>query len=334
MKTLRYTLLFFFAFCAQGGSLNAACKGTFFNPVSDPNWNNALPIVILGTPLGGSNSDNPIEMASAPTCMCPSIILQGNPAPGVMMTYWRPYKIVDVTSVPGCSVSLGGLVIIDGFEHNYGSPTDGTAHGLSVRNIQEWDYDLLGILKVMEGLGCKNPSGISLAYDSNLDPTMTGLPNGSTGESEATLFFANIVNLLACAVDSVASLVHWPLSFLPQCHGAFTNAFPYKTRFTEQSGPPAANYKALVGHLQKQTSRFLEWVTIGPTAQCVAHPFYFMMKSQYKINRVWPIKQMDAQTYNVGNPLTLKDVIPVNFPGKEDASFLLWKGMQCCVSIP
>lgn len=332
MKVIKYALMFFAAFTAQAGGLDAACHGSFFNPATDPNWNNALPIVVFGTPIGGSNSDNPFEMSSAPTCSCPSVLLYGANAPGIMMTYWRPYKILDVSRIPGCSISLGGKVVISGYEKNMGKTDDDVT--ASVRSVQEWDYDVLGIIKVMEGLGCKKISGISLTEDTNLDPTLNGMPNGSNGESEGALFFANLVNLLGCVADGILSAVHWPASFLPQCHGAFTNGFPYTNKVTDQSGASQHNYKAVVNHLQRQTSRFKEWVTIGPTAQCISHPFYFMMKSQYKINRLWPVKQVDSQTYNVGNPLVLKDFIPANLPGKEDGSFLIWKGMQCCISIP
>ncbi|MBA6292991.1 TraU family protein [Colwellia sp. MB3u-70] len=180
---------------------------------------------------------------------------------------------------------------------------------------------------LVEGLGCKKVAGISLTEDTNLDPTLNG-------ESEATLFFSGITRLLGCVAGTVLSAVHWPASYLPQCHGTFTNGFPFTNKAVDQNGPSQNNYKQVVNHLQRQASRFKEWVTIGPTAECISHPSYFMMKTQYKINRVWPIKQRGSQTYNVGNPLILKDLYPANLLGLADGSFLIWKGMQCCVSLP
>ena len=314
----------------NAAGLSSVCKGRFFNPISDPNWNYALPIVLFGKAWGGSNSDNPPEMLSPAFCNCPSLYLGGTEVPGIFMSYWRPYKVIDVSRVPACSISLGGKVLLDGYEHNFGaSNNEQSYYSVTNRSVMEWDYDLLGILKIFEALGCQKVSSISLAYDTNIDPTMNTIPNGSTGESEAVTFFKSLPLLLGCAVDAVASTVWHPLTFLPQCHGAQTPAFGYQNWNNQTSGPRSTNYKAAVVHLQRQASRFMEWVTIGPTAICFSHPFYFLMKGGYRINPVYPIRQSRSYKNSIGASAMIADFYSP--PMQPDSSYLIWKAHQCCL---
>lgn len=330
-KTLIFICALFYSASVSAAGLDGVCQGDFFNPVSDPNWNNAFPIVIFGKAWGGSNSDNPPEMSTSTLCNCPSILLGGMNVPGINVTYWRPNKVLDISRVPGCSPSLGGTVLIPGYERNFAS--SGHKDNTSTRNIMEWDYDVLGVLRILEALACNKVSSISLAYDSSLDPTMNSLPSGATGESEAVTFFANLPMLLACFADTVASYVYHPLTFLPQCHGAQTPSFGFSNKRANQPGAAHNNYNHVVAHLQKQAARFQEWVTIGPTAQCVSHPFYFMMKGGYRFNRIYPFSQTGDSLYGIGDPLIAKDILPANIPFKSDGSFLVWKGVQCCLKI-
>lgn len=321
---------------AGGGSggLESLCLGDFFNPVTDPNTNNFFPITIFGQAFGGSKIDNPPIMYTSALCMCPSIILQGVDSPGINISYWRPTKILDISRIPGCSPSLGGKVVLDGYENNMGSINNDEG-GNSTRQIMEWDYDVIGILKVLEGLACSKISSISLAYDSNLDPTMNTLPNGALGESEAAKFFNNVVSMMSCVADAYSAvLMGWPLDFLPYCSGAQTNSYPYDNKVQDSNKISQLNFKVAVDHIVfKQAARFQEWVTIGPTAQCFSHPYYFPIKSAYRFDRTFPFADSGSRKLVVGTPLLIHDIFSRNTPATVDATILVWKANQCCMKV-
>jgi len=336
IKILMVAIAFSFGVSA-GSGLDVACKGDFFNPVADPNWNNFFPLVIFGKSWGGSNSDNPPLMMTSATCTCPSLLLRGASMIGLNIGYWRPFKIVDISKVPGCSVSLGGKIIFPGYEHNLGE--DSGKEGASIkRNIQAWNYDVIGILGLFEAFLCGNFSGgIDISYDSNLDPSMNSMPTGMTGESEAVTFFVKTAGLLtqvpSILADTVASSVYHPLSFLPHLTGAQTPAYPFMNVTYSQPGTSYLNFKIVVDHLYKQSARMIEWATIGPTAQCFAHPSYFPLKSSYRFNRVYPYNDNSDRHLSMGTPLMLWDGATRNPPGQDDSTFLIWKAHQCCLKL-
>jgi len=70
-----------------------SCHGSFFNPITDPNWGNLFPITILGVSLGGGH--NPPTLYEPPICICPSRIL-GIPMIGIGITFWEPLYIAEV----------------------------------------------------------------------------------------------------------------------------------------------------------------------------------------------------------------------------------------------
>ena len=329
-----FTTNVYAAAAPASGGLDKLCHGEFFNPVSDPNSNNFFPISIFGKAFGGSKWNNPPIMHTGALCNCPSIILQGANSPGINISYWRPSKVLDISRIPGCAPSLGGKVVLKGYEENMGD-VNLDEGGNSVRQIMEWDYDVLGVMKVFEGLVCSKISSISLAYDSNLDPTLNTLPNGNLGEAEAALFFSNVVTLMSCVVDGVSALVMgWPVDFLPYCSGHQTNSYPYDNKVDSNNHISQLNFKVAVDHMVfKQAARFSEWVTIGPTAQCFSHPFYFPVKSAYRFNRTFPFNDNGSRKLVVGTPLLVHDVFSRNTPATVDATILVWKANQCCFKV-
>lgn len=324
----------FFSSNVYADALDSVCHGEFFNPVTDPNTNNFFPITIFGKAFGGSKWDNPPIMHTSPLCNCPSIILQGASVPGINITYWRPSKILDISRVPGCAPSLGGKIVLSGYENNMGN-LNKDGHTDAVRQIMEWDYDVIGVLKVLEGLICTKISSISLSYDSNLDPTLNTLPNGNLGEAEAVKFFSNVITLMSCVVDGVSALVMgWPVDFLPYCSGHQTNSYPYDNKVAGNNHISQLNFKVAVDHMVfKQAARFNEWVTIGPTAQCFSHPFYFPIKSAYRFDRTYPFPDTGKRKLVVGTPLLIHDIFSRNTPTSVDATILVWKANQCCFKV-
>lgn len=86
--------------------VSSNCNGKFANPITDICWSCIFPISLGGTPIitaGQEDGDNPGGLL----CAC-------GPVLGIKIGFWEPVRRVDVTRVPYCFVSLGGIKIDPG----------------------------------------------------------------------------------------------------------------------------------------------------------------------------------------------------------------------------
>tara|TARA_B100002049_G_scaffold229110_1_gene204317 strand:+ start:54648 stop:55688 length:1041 start_codon:yes stop_codon:yes gene_type:complete len=311
-------------------NLDALCQGEAF-PLQKIEWNNALPISLFGKAWGGANWEQPPIAKTGALCNCPSYLLQGATVPGFNILYWSPHHFYDISTIPSCSPLLGGQVLFDGNVTKLG--TDGGSKEETVRrNIIDWKVDLFGVMTFLEGMLCGDFSGfLGLYYDSTIDPRMSGLPNGATGENEAIMFYTTLVSFVPAVAEAFTTMIWHPIDLVPFTAGAQSSPYPYRVDNENRAGSTEINFDAAIKHIYRQSATFIEWASVGPTAECFSHPSYFPIKSSYRFNRVWPMADSGGRHLTMGTPLAIWDVTTRNLPTQEDGLYLIWKAKQCCI---
>ena len=311
-------------------SLEELCIGENM-PLDKIEWNNALPISLFGKAWGGSNWEQPPLAKTGALCNCPSYLLQGMTVPGFNILYWSPHHILDISRIPSCSPILGGKVMFKGNVEKMGTD-GGEKRDTVVRNIIDWKVDLFGVMTFLEGMLCGDYSGfLGMYYDSAIDPRMSGMPSGTTGENEAVMFFTNLAAYVPAVAEAFTTMIWHPVDVIPYTAGAQTSPYPYRIQVNERPGATEINFDAAIKHIFRQSASFIEWVSVGPTAECFTHPSYFPIKSSYRFNRLWPFADAGGRHLTIGTPLAIWDVSSRNLPMQEDASILIWKAKQCCL---
>lgn len=323
---------------AFAGAANAVvptmCTGKLFNPVSDPGWNNMLPITVGGMAIAGNggNAMNPLMATMPPVCVCPSIL--GVPLPGIGVTYWQPTFIMEVENRPGCLSSLGGVNILPGYsmlasEQSVNHENRGKA--TNRMQVHLYQYPLFAMLELLKTISCTAPSGtFNLAYVTEVDPLWQDDLWGAVFAPESAIF-SNPIAQAACAVDAVAATNGLPLDSLFWCQGAWGGTYPLSGN-SQHSGDPFTMNNQVGGKFLARHHRMgLQWQTIGPTAICSSHPNPIWVKSQYRINQVGPIPRY-GRAVPPGDQGRLFQFPPVtNLPTSAYTTNLIWQGQQCCL---
>lgn len=316
---------------SQKGSTNL-CTGKIFNPVSDPDWNNIFPITIMGIRYG--KNQNPPLMRVPPICTCPGYWF-GTPSPGIGSSWWQPMYIAEIEKQAGCASSLGGQKIFPGYaglNSEQGFFSEDRGHAQSTRMQLHWyEYPVFSLLDIFKSMACKSSNGFNLMYVSEIDPTWQSDAWAGIYNPEAGLF-ANIIAQTACIVDSVAANISFPVDPLFWCAGTWGSVYPTAGTANNSFNTFQLNHLILAKFLARQARLGLAFQTIGPTAICSAHPNPIWIKSQYRVNQVYPIRRRGAPLVIGAQPLRQKPYNITNIPGKDSTVDLIWQGQQCCTT--
>lgn len=312
----------------------AACpSGTAFNPMTDTDWNNMFPITVMGVQMGGNT--NPPLMFEPPVCECPSVLF-GFPSMGYGVTYWQPLYLAEVERTAGCLESLGGTSIFSsGASTAYsalnseqaGNNTGGDSV-TSRMQIHWYEYPIFSMLNMFMSSGCFNAGGYDLGYLTEIDYTWQDDTWAALFAPEG-VFFTDEVLQASCSIDAVASSVGFPLSIMFWCQGGGGAVYPLSGNSQHNNSPFQMNNSILGKFLARQARLGLEWATIGPLAECYAHPTPIWIKEQYRINQVSPIPRRGNPLY-VGGSEIGQYPTQTNYPTRESTVNLIWQGMQCC----
>lgn len=324
------------------GLSKLSCNGgRLFNPVADPAWSNAFPITILGVPIGGST--NPPEMNEPPVCLCPSKIYPGVSVPGVGVSFWEPLYVAEVDHSPGCLRSIGGKNVLgSGFQmltgdaktDSQGSSSGGgykksAKSGTSRKQVHWYKYPIFAMLNSMESAQCASLDGFALANMTELDPTFQNDLWGVLFTPEASLF-ATYPLQLACIADAAATAVGFPINALFWCTGAAGGTYPFTGNVPSVESHQMLNHLVLAKAMSKMHRVGALWGTTGPLAQCSSFPSPFLIKTQYRLDEVWPARINKKGIYLGQTEFVWGLFPPANYPTREGSVYLIWQGKQCC----
>ena len=311
-------------------SKTKACRGAVFNPITDPDWNDVLPITIAGMPLG-QNHDPPL-MYEPPVCVCPGAF--GIPSYGIGITYWQPVYLSEVEKIAGCSSSLGGTMLLKGYgklnsEEAFDPYVKGSSRSSRLQ-LHWYKYPVFSLLEMFSDLGCRQSGGFNLAYVTEVDPTWQNDIWAGIFSPESSLF-ASLPAQLACIVDSVGAIAGYPVDPLFWCAGTWGGIYPMSGNAAQSTTVFQINNLVLAKFLARQARIGVEFETIGPLAECTDVPNPIWLKSQWRVDEVWPIVRHGSPLVIGAPPIFQWPPFLTNPPGEDSTVNLMFEGQQCCL---
>ncbi len=325
---------FLIASAACAAIAPTVCHGKLFNPITDTNWNDFIPLTIMGMQMGPNG--NPPEIYVPPICVCPGAF--GIPSPGIGISYWQPTYIAEVERNAGCAASLGGGVsLFSGYslensEQAYTGSDGGTSESSQSTRMQiHWyKYPMFSFFSAFNDLGCRSSGGFALAYATEIDPTWQNDLWAGLYSPEAGLF-ANLPANTACIADAIAANVAYPIDALFWCAGSWGNVYPFSGNSNESQTPFQVDNLELAKFIARLAREGLAWQTIGPSTICGAHVNPIWIKSQYRVDEVYPVITRGSPLVVGALPFKQVPGLITNTPVNTSMVDLIWQGRECCV---
>jgi len=297
--------------------------------ITDIPWNEIFPIWIAGTTWGGGHM--PSGAAKSTLCLCYDDA--GLPEPGVGMGLWAPARIIEIVRQPGCSPSLGGVVLYDG-DRLYGTAGKGDSIGHDdavFYHYHEYAFPLLVMLDLFIDASCVTDgyTEMDLLMMSELDPTWIDDVLAYFQAPEAALV-ADPVAVGACAGDAIAAMAGEGYDKLFWCAGNWGNLYPMAGHTTADGSLAEHSSLLMARGLAVMHRRGLAWRTMGDEAECGAQIDPMFPKTQYKASTFFPIAEANS-THAIGEYSTLwGDHRKIPGTG-EDVVYLVFRWQDCCL---
>ena len=305
--------------------------------VSKVCWRCMFPITIGGAPVGDPGSYRNIpHTAAGPTCYCPSRAYPYIWTPGLTASMWEPAHIIEMVRTPGCSPTLGTSFSTAASSSSIftmssmGAHQEGETERAAYYNTHYFLFPLAKVLDMFQDAVCSNNWGYDLdvLYMSEIDPTWRNEEISIYQTPEAVLF-ANPIAETACIADAVAATADQPIDPLFWCAGA-NHIYPF-SGLAPQSSRPSETMTLAAKELGQLFRRGLTPKTMGYDAVCVDHPFPNIVKSQFKLQRAYPIPEIVSNHWIGQNPFTWGEWREVPGIGEDTVEFV-WRYQQCCMN--
>ena len=337
-----------FTVCAED-DLNPSCpdnnllSGDLITKIS---WETMFPMRIAGVPMGGG--DVP-DIAADPTATCYCLDNNSMPELGYQQSMFEPARVVDVTRIAGCSMSLGGVYLDDstrsvGHIANSNEDVDKVFYHYSY-----YAFPLLTILDLFTDANC-NKDGymdLDLMYTSFIDPTYTDdelafMMAPEVAWAATPLAMATqIPDCLAASAGISTDKWFWTA-------GCWGNLYPFTGNMRQRSDPPRDANLIATRALASLHRRGLARKTAGNDAMCEGEFSAFIPKSQYRWSMFYPVAEVEttldygSMFGTSGDTLNIKGYHIIgespflwgewrNIPATgEDFTFVLWRWNDCC----
>lgn len=317
------------------------CNGKFVNPVTDICWSCVFPISIGNHKLmkGRRDSRNP----SNPVCACLRDVggPQKVPVPGIVLGFWEPIRLIDVTRTPFCMVNLLGQELpgLESMKRGgiHKTHTEEENDKIAFYHTHYYVYPLIYWLEILTDMGCLEAGTFDLAYMSEFDPLYNDDSLNNLLAPEVILF-ANPLAQTICVADCLASNFYMGIDLLYWCSGCQGSLFPLTGYVAGATGGIMASnllanrvitkYHRMGLALETSTDTD-EWFD-GPL--CKKHYYPILKKSQYKLQMTYPVTATSGEFACV--PLGVTDFLYNQFKetpvSGEDFGYLLWRKKNCC----
>lgn len=302
----------------------ATCQGRIFNPVTDLNWNNSFPVTIGGV-RGGSGPNNPPLHRMPAICQC-------SPKPGIGITFWEPRFVAEVARTAGCSSTLGGVDISGGAFKFLSSENESDSETWAGARLQvHWyDYPAMMAMDVAQSYaGCVSQPEFKMDAPTEVDPLWNAELAAALNSPEG-LLFANPVAALSCIPDAVTSMANYPLDLLYWCAGAQGIVYPLMGRSqTHSDSTGNGTMHTLSKYIASRTKVGKLLMTIGPAAQCIKMYNKVWIKSQYRLDLIYPVPSNSSIVIGKSD-LTWSSLTTT--PTQTEQAYMVWRGSQCCAA--
>jgi conjugal transfer pilus assembly protein TraU len=318
------TFMFTLLFACSNTFAAISCNGRVFNPVTDMNWNNGLPVVAGGQNLGKSGPNNPALHSMPAVCTCGIKI-------GVGVTYWEPSYVAEIARSAGCLSTMGGTAAFGNTMANMNA-SKAKGHGNDKQRMQvHWyKYPVAAMMDVLKNLGgCISLPDFQLAYMSEVDPDWNAGPNSILSQAEA-LLFSNPIAIMACLPEVGTALFNMSLDVLFWCSGSQGTVYPMTGDSTSHTTNQKGNIQVLAKYVARTFKTGGIFASIGPWAQCSSVYSPVWLKSQFRIDPIYPIHV--NRTIVFGKPEAAFSVPSINTPTQTESAYMIWQAKQCCAS--
>ncbi len=333
MKRLWFLLLgvlFIFNVLGEEGGEQAKCSGRLVNPITDICWKCVFPITISGVPVHKGSEDTPSP--KKPICIC----MRGNiPQIGLPITFWEPVRMIDVTRVKFCLVGLGGIKLGPDSVRGHGDISLSRMHHATKNSFYQvhfYRYPVLFWLKILVDFVCLEAESVDIPYITEFDILWNDDETSFIINPEAVLF-GNPIAQAACAIDSVAANLGFPLDVLFWCAGCQGGIYPFTGHVPNHIGGVQASLLLVTRMLAKMHREGIAFATVGENALCARSvPCPIIKKTQYKEQMLYPVPTTGVMCCK---PLGRTSVIWESGKEKpytgEDYSYLIWRKRHCCL---
>lgn len=331
MKKFLLILAIFGSVQADDG-VQSKCVGKFANPITDICWSCLFPITIGGVKVSPNNEDTPNMKKVICECPAPPPIMRRI---GIPISFWEPARLIDVTRIKFCLVSMGGIKIGPNSIKGHGAvstgkTTDNRKH--SFYQVHYYIYPVLYWLEILTDFACMERTTFDVAYITEFDPLWNDDETAFVLNPDAVLF-GNPIAQAACVADSVAATAGFPLDALFWCAGCQGSMYPFTGHVPYHIGGVQASLLLVSRMLAKMHRQGLATVTSGPEALCAKIPWSpIIKKTQYKQQMLYPVP-----TTGKGGCRPLGRTSITWEGGKEkpysgeDFGYLIWRKRNCCM---
>jgi len=309
----------------KAGSLDGACPDSdYFGGLIDKFcWSCVLPFNLMGfsdnVPDGGSTDS---------ICSCKDDL--GVPSFGASLGYWSPDFIVEVSVVPFCSPTLGGIQLQDDLT-SMGSVDKKTKN--STRAQYHYNYFVNPIFKILGMFlvpDCDKDPGIvdlDLAYMSMLDITYYDDMLALVFNPESVAFSTPITQAICVKDCVIISATGDPASQNWFCAGCDGMLYPFTGNVARSSNMVRASHVIVTRALASLHRRGLAKETYGDEAMCSNVYSPMIPKPMYKLSMAFP----NAEVNSWGGGTTMPLLSPQGEQVlKPDGSVLTHEVTQKC----
>lgn len=275
------------------GTGSAICENAnlFTNVFNDVCWDcflDNLTLFGVGNPPNGAADNGPV-------CSCTDSL--GVPEIGYPLSMWQPQRVVEVTTIPWCSVGLGGVRLqnsLKGSGFSNEAPTDNSRETKGFYQYHYFSYPIMMMLDMFIVPSCHTDYiDFDLMYISEIDPLHQNDLLAIMLNPEA-IIFSNPIATAYCAYDCVQVTADNAQESAFPCAGCDGNLYPLTGNVYPQPDPVAASsliaQRALAGLHRKGLAK----KTIGDAAMC--DPEYAPMtpRSQYRFSMLHPVPEASS----------------------------------------
>lgn len=308
------------------GTAFGLCEPRFLNPITEVNWGAIFPIKIAGMLNFGSDYDDTTDHYSSPVCVCGGI-------PGLHVSFWDPFKIIEAVTdawcIPSMGIKLSGITAagrLNGTSKTTQSKEDVQTYFAQAHHI---NFPVWAILDLLTDIPCVADGQWDLSYVTELDPTWQSNIEAMILNPEVMLF-ANPVLGLSCIADAVSASAGMPRDELYWCQGQWPGVYPQSIGAT--AADPVVGAIAHAGRLMYKLNREgLVCDNAIDVCGCTWTPIW--VKSHYRIQLVRPVTTTGS-IIKIGEPSTLWEwgKSPSGFKGGDNWAYIFLHKVNCCIT--
>lgn len=328
------------AFCRTGTNVLTQAFGTTC-------WECMFPIsmstitLFSGTETVVAPATGPGIAAYYPPQLCGCVCFFGVCIPGLPVGYFEPVRLLEVVHDQLCFPTFGSSFGSGGFSY-IGSGSESTQiedldQNHLYMHVHYMAFPLWYIVGLIVDTLCVNVSieDLDVLFISEIDPTWNDDVLAMILSPEA-LLLANPIALMACAADSLAAAVYFPIDPLFWCAGSAGYLYPMDGNVSGAGNDIQRSALLTYRMLAKLARVGLELYTAANGAAiCYDLPTGLIVKSQYKFQLLYPIPSFRTPVGSCCFPLGRTSVMwggSKEIPAVgEDFIWLMWKLQRCCM---